>query len=107
MTKEMDQVLATVDMQENVEMKNALERLEKNPDFKKVIIDGYLNKKILESVSLLAVPAIIQGNHRSLVMEDLVAASTLKYYFQMIKNIGSVAETDLTDMTEEEFEELA
>lgn len=82
-----------------VDLLEALERLEKNPDFKKIIVDGYLKEKALESVSLLAHPAIKQRGQRPDVMEDLVAISNLKYYLFMIKQLGEGAKADLLEET--------
>jgi hypothetical protein len=81
---------------------DALEKLEKNPEFKKIIMDGYLKDKVLDSVSLLTVPSIKDNNKRSDVMEDLVAASGLMYHLHMIRQLGEGARADLL---EEEFGE--
>ena len=89
--------LETAERQYWVEASEALERLEKNPDFKKVILDGYLEQKVLDSVSLLAHPAIKQRGERADVMEDLVAASNLKYYMGMIKNMGAITKDEILD----------
>lgn len=67
-----------------IEMGEALERLNKNPDFRKVILDGYLKEKVLASVSLLGVPQC--KNERGSVMEDLVASSNLQYFFTMVES---------------------
>lgn len=92
-----DVELETVERIYWVEQLEALERLEKNPDFKAVILDGYLDKKALDSVSLLAVPAVKKSGERTDIMEDLVAISNLKYHFQMLYSLGSVAREDLDD----------
>jgi hypothetical protein len=62
----------------------ALLRLQKNSDFKKVILNGYLHEKVLASHSLLGVPSIKAQGHRPDIMEDLVSSSNLKYFFQML-----------------------
>ena len=92
--------LETVEVQYWVDMLESLERLEKNPDFKKVMLDGYIREKALDSVSLLAKPAIKKRNERGDVMEDLVAISNLQYYLRMIHTMGSNGRQDL-----EEYEE--
>ena len=92
--------LETVDVQYWVDMLESLERLEKSPDFKKVMLDGYIREKALDSVSLLANPAIKKRNERGDVMEDLVAISNLQYYLRMIHTMGSNGRQDL-----EEYEE--
>lgn len=97
--------LETVEVEALIEQYESLQRLKNNEDFKKVILEGYLEKKVLESVSLLAVPAIKQRGQRPDVMEDLVSISNLKYYLQMIEQLGSVAKEDLNDAMFEEVEE--
>jgi len=70
----------------HIEMGEALERLKANKDFQKVVMKGYLEREVLNSVSLLSVPQISEQGKRSGVMEDLISASNLQYYFGMIKN---------------------
>ena len=84
------------------DMGEALLRLEANPDFKKIIVEGYLDKGVQDSVSLLAVPAIIQRGERPAVIEDLIAASNLKFFLYTMRN-------SYTDMIEavREAEEAA
>lgn len=89
--------LITVDIEGWLDLLEAMERLEKNPDFKKVVLDGYLKEKVLDSVSLLAHPAIKKRGERSDVMEDLVAASNLAFYFEMIRNNGGAARQEFED----------
>lgn len=98
--------LATIDTTHDVEMGEALARLEKNADFKKVIMDGYCGEKAEASVSLLAVPQIKAEGRRADIMEDLVSISNLKFYFQMIKQFHEAA-TDPILSSEEEAELLA
>lgn len=71
------------DRNHDIELGKALEELEKNPHFRTLILDGYLNQKVMASFSLLGVPQM-QGN-RGHIMEDMVAASNLQYWFQMVK----------------------
>jgi hypothetical protein len=67
----------------------ALARLKENKDFKHVILDGYFRDKAVNGVSLLAQDSIVQGGHRSAVMEDLIAISSLEDFFITIENLGS------------------
>ena len=92
--------LETVEVQHWVDLLEALERLERNPDFKKVIIDGYIQSKALDSVSLLARPDVKKRGERPDVMEDLVAISNFQYYLAMIHRLGGNYKQDL-----QEFEE--
>ncbi len=76
--------LETIEIEHHRTMGEALNRLRQNPDFQTVIMDGYLKDKVLASVSMLAVPQISEQNRRPGVMEDLISASNLQYFFQMI-----------------------
>lgn len=80
--------LLTVDVQQdhNIEMGEALNRLRNNKDFKTFILEGYLEGKVLASVSLLATPAIKAQGRRPDIMEDLIAASNLSYFMLMTDN---------------------
>lgn len=85
-----DAELATVENEYWVEMWAALERLRESPDFKKVILDGYLKDKAINGVSLLAQEAIVAGGHRSAVMESLIAISQLEDFLITVENLGSI-----------------
>ena len=90
--------LETVDASFWADQLTALENLQKNPDFQKVILKGYIEVKALDSVSMLAIPAIKKEGQRPDVMEDLVAISNLQYHFLMIKNLGEGARQELYDI---------
>lgn len=81
------------------EMAQALERLESNEDFKKVILDGYFKDKAINGVSLLATDHVKRGGFRGDIMEQLVAISQLEDYFITIKSLG-VEPTELEDVEE-------
>lgn len=94
--QEIDQ-LETVDNSYQVELYEALERLEQNEDFQKVIMDGYLSTKPLGLVSMLARHDVKQRGERPNVMEELIAVSTLGQYLFMIKQLGGSAKVDLEE----------
>ena len=96
-------VLETIDISHALEMGEALNRLRKNEDFVKVIEEGYLKENVLASWSLLGVPQM-QGN-RGGIMEDLVAAANLKYFFAMVDNQYEGATNPI--LSDEEEAELA
>lgn len=95
------------ELDHHLTMGEAFNRLKNNDDFKKVIMDGYLTNKVLSSVSLLGVPAISEQGRRAGVMEDLVSASNLQYYFSMIEQFYEGAKNPvLSDEEEAERERL-
>ena len=85
-----------------VGMRQALERLENNPDFQKVILDGYFKDKAINGVSMLASGYIKKNGLRPDVMEGLVAISQLQDFFITVKQLGTEPEDD--DENEDEIE---
>jgi len=97
--------LETIDTEHHLLMGEALNRLRKNEDFQKVILNGYLQDKVLASVSLLGVPQISEHGKRPGVMEDLVSASNLQYFFTTIENFYEGCKNPI--LSDEEEAELA
>lgn len=86
--------LEQVEAQYWIEQYNSLIALEKNEDFKKVILEGYFKERALDQVSLLGTDYVKKNGLRAEVMELLVAISTLQDHFAVIKNLGSIAVSD-------------
>ena len=87
-----------------VGMRQALERLENNPDFQKVIMDGYFKDKAVNGVSLLATNYVRKNGLRPEVMESLVAISQLQDFFITIKQLGAEIEDEGADDEDESVE---
>jgi hypothetical protein len=84
-------------------MGEALMRLRKNSDFKKVITEGYLKGKVMASWSLLAIPQ--ERENRIHIMEDLIAQSNLSFFFDLVDNFYEGAKNPvLTDEEQELFD---
>ena len=88
-----------------VQQAEALERLERNDDFKKVVLEGYLKERALRSVSLLAHDGTKRAGARPDVMETLIAISSLEDHFHVIKQLGGMAKDDLADEVEDDVDE--
>lgn len=97
--------LETASLEHAISMGEAWLRLQRNADFKKIITNGYLNDKVLASVSLLGVPQIIDQGRRTHVMEDLVSASNLQYFFKIIEHEYEGAKNPV--LSDEEEDEMA
>lgn len=87
-----------------VDLAQALVRLESNPDFKKVILDGYFRDKAVDGVSMLAHPEVKRRNQRGDVFEALVAISQLQDYFITVKSLGLIEEEETGPEVEDEDE---
>jgi len=80
-----------------VEQAKALEQLEKDPNFIKVVLDGYLKDKAIRGTSLLATDYVKANGLRTDVMEGLIAISALEDHLKVIKNMGNIASQNLTN----------
>lgn len=92
-----DQQILEVENRYWADMWASLERLKQNKDFQRVILEGYFKDKAVNGVSLLAQDAIVAGGHRTAVMEDLIAISSLEDFFVTIENLGSMPPEDEDD----------
>jgi hypothetical protein len=89
-----DQQILEVENQYWADMWSSLERLRDNKDFQRLILEGYFKDKAVNGVSLLAQDAVVAGGHRSAVMEDLIAISSLEDYFVTVENLGTMPSED-------------
>lgn len=85
-----EQQILEVENQYWVDMWSALERLQENKDFQKVILDGYFKDRAINGVSLLAQDSIVDSGRRSAVMEDLIGISSLQDHFITLENLGNI-----------------
>jgi hypothetical protein len=84
-------------------MADALERLENNEDFKKVILEGYFKDRAVSGVSILASDQVKSSGRRTDVMEGLIAISALQDHFYTIKAMGRpVDESEYEDEDEDD-----
>ena len=84
-----------------VGMRQALERLENNSDFQKVILEGFFKDKAVNGVSMLASGYIKKNGLRADIMESLVAISQLQDYFITVKQLGAEDDSEDEDGVEE------
>lgn len=96
--------LETADRTALINKYEALERLLENPDFKLVVLEGYLKEKAVDSVSLLATDYTRRHNVRGAIMEELVAISAFEEYMRMIQSLGAPAKEEAEEEAQEERE---
>ena len=90
MSNQTHEEIASVENDYWVDMAEALLRLESNPDFKKIILEGYFKDRAVNGVSMLCNAEVMRRQQRGNIMETLVAISQLQDYFITIKNMGTV-----------------
>ena len=85
--------LVTGDNSYNVKLAKALARLENNKDFQLVILDGFMQEKVVSMAMQLSIPGADKGT----IMEYLIAANKLRDYFIAIKNLAGEIDDETKD----------
>jgi len=68
----------------------ALKRLENNPDFKKVILEGYFKDRPINITSVLGSDYVRRNGNRGELIEELNAISMLQQHFITVAKLGEV-----------------
>jgi hypothetical protein len=100
-----DQLLAALqqqvkDAQGSLELGKALATLRHNPDFKKLIADGYLKNEAVRLVHLKADPSMASAENQSSVVRDIDAIGALAQYFRTVEMMGLRAESSIAEAEE-------
>lgn len=80
---------------------DALNRLHANPDFKLVILDGFLRDDPARLVRLLADPSTVTQEQRNTIQTALQGVAQLHSYFMRIEHGCMVASAGIPDLLEE------
>lgn len=107
-----EQQIAEIDQQikdarPQKELGEALERLRHNPDFKKLVIEGYLKNEAVRLVHLKADPNMAAGQHQAAIMRDIDSIGALASYFATIDMLGRRATASIEDAEKAREEVLA
>lgn len=84
----------------------ALARLSVNPDFKKVIIDGFLRDEAIRLVYLKADPAMQTPEKQASVLRQIDSIGNLSAYFTTIRTEGMMADKTIADAETDRVELL-
>lgn len=84
--------LQEVENQYWAELAEALNRLEDNEDFKRLILEFYFKERPADITSMLAHQYTIENNARSQLMEELVGIGRLHDMFRVVKAKGEMPE---------------
>jgi len=99
---ESQQIMITMDKaKEKVEITKALLRLQKNRDFKKIFVDGYLNKHAINLVMRSASPAYLEGKEKLFLDNQLAAIGHFNQYIMLLITEGEQAKAGLENAEEE------
>ncbi|RLB94167.1 MAG: hypothetical protein DRH26_02030 [Deltaproteobacteria bacterium] len=89
----------------DIERKNALNRLQDNPDFRELIAKGFLESHAVRQVLLKAHPGMQGEAQQNLLDQQIVSIGGFKQYLISIYSAGETAEETLTadETTREEL----
>ena len=90
---------------ELVEFGKGLDRLRSNRDFRKIIVEGYLEQECIRLVLLKADHNMQSAERQASIVKQMDAIGALSQYFQTVFTRASVAEKSL-DADENERELL-
>ena len=89
--KEIDDRIA--ELEKDIEIGKALERLHENEDFQKVILDGYLEDEAKRLFELMTTPMKFKREIMENIQEKLSSIRNLKEYFAVkLQNAGFAQE---------------
>lgn len=80
---------------ELVELGKGLERLRSNRDFKKIIVEGYLEQECIRLVLLKADQNMQSTEKQASIVKQMDAIGALHQYFQTVLVKASIAEKSL------------
>lgn len=105
-----DQELAQVELsieqaENNIQRKEALQRLYDNKDFRQLIIDGYFRDEASRLVLLKADSTVQDDKEQEQIRKMIDSIGYLRQYFNVIHQFGSMAESALEQhkMTRQEI----
>ena len=75
-------------------------RLEKNPDFKALILEGYFTEEAARLAHLVTDPQVIQGGHLDFVQNDLKGIGALKRFLTATLQLGDIAAQEVKEYQE-------
>ena len=102
-TEALDSVIEQCKSQ--IEFGKAIERLNRNPDFKKVILEGYLEQEAIRLVHASSSAAFDAPDKRAALMREIDGIGKLASFFRVSQMLAERAEGQLVE-TEELRQEM-
>lgn len=101
MSDQMEMVEITIDQARSmISKRDALFKLLKNANFKKIISDGYFQDEAAKLVMLKSEPAMDTPEMQTKVDNAIIGIGALQQYFIAIERAGDQAEKDLIGFEE-------
>lgn len=90
-----------------IELLHAVQRLQKNKDFKKVFMDGYFKDTAAHLVLLKALPEMQTKEHQESIITRIDAIGHLREHIRSIYQMGNMAKASMDDKENTRTEILA
>ena len=104
--QEIQQVELSIEQaKEMIAQADSVERLYKNRDFKKVILEGYFEKEPVRLVKAKANPALATEETQNRIDKEIIGIGILEQYFYKTLTLGNQAKNSLVEY-ESMLEEL-
>lgn len=85
-------------LKEQKRLPEALDRLMKNEDFQKIVMNEYLREEAIRSTMLKADPSM--ADRQQQVENALIGVAQFNQFLQRIRTLGAMAERDLPEAEE-------
>jgi hypothetical protein len=100
--KEIQNVEASIThANKSVDLMKALERLQKNKDFKLIVGSHYFEKECIRLVLLKGTPGFDSPLAQAAIIKEMDAIGSFRMYLNSIFQLGKSAENDLASANEE------
>ncbi len=83
------------ELKEQIEIRQALERLHENEDFKKVILEGYFDKEAKRIFDMLITPTSLKRDQTENLMDMMSSIRYFKGYFKTLLINAAMAPEEL------------
>lgn len=77
---------------QQVALNNSLERLMKNKDFQKVVLDSYFGKEAIRLVSVKGDPEMQTPERQADILRDIDGIGSMQRYFRTVERNGEQAD---------------
>jgi hypothetical protein len=99
--------LSIQEAKDSIEKKQALIRLQNNPDFQSLILEGYFQKEAARCVAALADPSLQDATQQKLLTNMITAVGYFRQYLSAVYQFGSIGERTLESHQQTHAELLA
>lgn len=99
---DIEEIEVTIDEAKKIAKRaERVRRLEKNADFRALVLEGYFTEEAARLAHLVTDPQVIQGGHLEFVQNDLKGIGAFKRYLTATLQLGDIAAQTISDAERE------